>query len=446
MKIFDCTTEHIKQGGKRRGANMGVLSVHHPDIMNFIRAKEEETALRNFNISVSVTDAFMQAAEEGGNYSLIHPVSGKRVAVLNAREVFDAIVEAAWRTGDPGLLFYDSVNRANPTPHLGVLEATNPCGEVPLLPYESCNLGSINLAHMLRDVNGRSEIDWKKLSNIASVATRFLDDVIEVSKYPVEQIDRMTKGNRKTGLGVMGFAEMLIRLDISYDSDKAIDIAEQVMNTVAQKAFDTSQKLAEERGVFPNWSGSIYEAKGIRIRNATRTAVAPTGTIGIIAGTSPSIEPLFALAYKRSHVLGEEVLFETNPLFLEYLNGHGLKAHEVIEQILKEGGLRNVEAVLEHIRKLFVTALDIPPHRHLQIQQAFQKYVDNSVSKTVNLARQATIQDVNDVYNCAWKMGLKGITVYRYGSKSAQVLELGAGEEAHYYDHASKCDPDECKV
>lgn len=446
MKIFDCATENIKQGGKRRGANMGVLRADHPDIMDFVTSKQDEKTLRNFNISVSVTDAFMEAVREGTDCPLIHPVSGEQVGALNAREVFDAIVQAAWRTGDPGLLFYDAVNRANPTPHLGPLEATNPCGEIPLLPYESCNLGSINLAHMVRDVNGRHEIDWQKLSYTASVATRFLDDVIEVSKYPVEQIDRMTKGNRKIGLGVMGFAEMLVRLGISYDSDDAIQTAEQVMIAVAREAFKASQKLAEERTVFPHWKGSIYEGMGIRIRNATRTAIAPTGTIGIIAGTSPSIEPLFALAYKRSHVLEEQVLFETNSLFLEYLDRHGLNPKEILEQILEKGGLRKVGSVPEEIRRLFVTALDISPRRHLQIQQVFQKHVDNSVSKTVNLPREATAGEIADIYLGAWKMGLKGITIYRYGSKSTQVLELDAGEEAFHYEHASKCDPEECRV
>jgi ribonucleoside-diphosphate reductase alpha chain len=446
MKIFDCATENIKQGGKRRGANMGVLRVDHPDVMEFISAKQEEATLRNFNISVSVPDTFMQAVRERKDYDLIHPGSGEPIGRLNAKKVFDTIVETAWRTGDPGLLFFDTINRANPTPHLGTLEATNPCGEIPLLPYESCNLGSINLAHMVRETKGGSVTDWEKLTRTVAVATRFLDDVIEVSQYPIHQIERMTRGNRKIGLGVMGFAEMLIRIGVSYDSDEAVQTADHLMNFIAEEAFKASRQLAEERGVFPHWKGSAYEERGVRVRNATRTAVAPTGTIGIIAGTSASIEPLFALAYKRSHVLEGQTLFETNPLFLDYLDRHGLDPAYILAEALKKGGLRGVEEIPEKIGKLFVTALEIPPQRHLQIQGAFQMHVDNSVSKTVNLPREATPRDVAEAYWQAWEMGLKGITIYRYGSKSEQVLELSDGEEAHHYDHASRCDPEECIV
>jgi len=446
MKIFDCATENIKQGGKRRGANMGILRVDHPDIMEFVTAKLDEVTLRNFNISVGVTDAFMAAVRKGEEYSLIHPGTGRVAGALPAGEVFGAIVDAAWRSGDPGLIFLDAINRANPTPNLGEIEATNPCGEIPLLPYESCNLGSINLSHMLRQGKENAVIDWEKLQTTVRDATRFLDDVIEVSRYPIPQIAEMTRGNRKIGLGVMGFAEMLIRLGISYDSDEAVKVAQKLIKTIAEEAVKTSQQLAEQRGVFPNWKGSVYEMKGIRVRNATHTAIAPTGTIGIIAGTSPSIEPLFALAYKRANVLEGQTLYETNPLFLEYLDRYKLKAEQVMDEVLEKGRLQDVKSVPENLKRLFVTALEIPPERHLQIQAVFQKYVNNSVSKTINLPAEATASDVAKIYLSAWEMGLKGITIYRYGSKAAQVLQLGAGEEAQHYEHTVRCDPEECKL
>lgn len=446
MKIFDCATENIKQGGKRRGANMGMLRVDHPDILEFITAKRDETILPNFNISVGVTDSFMQDLEEGREYDLIHPQTGRSVGTLRAKQVFEAIVEAAWQTGDPGLLFLDTINHANPTPHLGRLEATNPCGEVPLLPYESCNLGSINLARMVREHNGRTAIDWEKLRRTTRDATHFLDDVIEVSKYPISETEKITLGNRKIGLGVMGFAEMLIRLGVSYDSDEAVEVAEQIMRFIAAEALKESQALAAERGVFANWKGSTYQAQGLKVRNATRTAIAPTGTISIIADTTASIEPLFALAYRRTNILNGETFYEINPLFLEYLERYGLKAEGVVKEALEKGWLKEVKSVPDELRKLFVTALEIPPDRHLQIQAAFQRYVDNSVSKTINLPYNATPQDVSRIYWRAWKLGLKGITIYRYGSKPAQVLELGMAEEAYHYDHASRCDPEECRV
>jgi ribonucleoside-diphosphate reductase alpha chain len=445
MKIFDCATENIKQGGKRRGANMGVLRVDHPDILEFIQAKRDGVSLRNFNISVGVTDAFMEAVQKDERYALVHP-RGSAATHLRAKEVFQSITQAAWQTGDPGLLFLDAINRANPTPHLGPMEATNPCGEIPLLPFESCNLGSINLARMVTERSGKRAVDWERLKATARVALRFLDDVIEVSKYPVFEIEEMTRGNRKTGLGVMGFAEMLIRLGISYDSDEAVKTGERVMQVLAEEAKKTSQGLADERGVFSNWKGSVHEKAGVKLRNATQVAVAPTGTIGIIAGTSPSIEPLFALAYRRSHVLEDQTILETNALLLEHLDRYGLNAERVAAEVMKKGRIKEVEGIPEELKRLFVTALEIPPERHLQLQAAFQRYVDNSVSKTVNLPMEATVQDVAKAYWRAWELGLKGLTIYRYGSKSTQVLELGVGEEAHYYDHASKCDPEECKV
>jgi ribonucleoside-diphosphate reductase alpha chain len=446
MKIFDAATEHIKQGGKRRGANMGVLRVDHPDILQFICAKMDGKALKNFNISVGVTGHFMEAVRGDRSFGLAHPQSRKAKSELRAKEVFDKIVKAAWRTGDPGLLFLDEINRSNPTPQLGYIEATNPCGEIPLLPYESCNLGSINLANMVWGREDNKGVDWEKLGSTVRKAVRFLDNVIEVNKYPVPHIEQMTRGNRKIGLGVMGFAEMLIRLGISYDSDAAVKMAENITQAIAKEALKASQSLAEERGVFLNWKGSKYEKEGVRVRNATRTAIAPTGTISIIAGASHSIEPLFALAYRRSNVLGGQTLYEYNPTFLEYTQRRGLQAERLIEEIREQGRLTDVEGIPEDIKKVFVTALEVPPERHLQIHAAFQRYVDNSVSKTINLPHESTPEDVAGIYWRAWELGLKGITIYRYGSNAEQVLELGIDEEPYHYDHASQCDPEECKI
>ncbi|HEU5262473.1 MAG TPA: adenosylcobalamin-dependent ribonucleoside-diphosphate reductase [Gemmatimonadales bacterium] len=446
MKIFDCATEHIKQGGKRRGANMGVLRVEHPDIMEFVAAKLERGSLSNFNTSVSVSDVFMEAAARNASYELIHPRTGKQAGRLNAGEVFRAIAEAAWQTGDPGLVFRDAINRANPTPQLGAIEATNPCGEVPLLPYESCNLGSVNLAHLVREAAGAATFDWQRLETIVGDAVRFLDDVIEVNCYPLPSIEQMTRRTRKIGLGVMGFAEALIRLGIGYDSDEAAGFAERLMRAVAEAATRASVALAERRGVFPAWQGSVYDARGLRIHNATCTAIAPTGTIGIIAGTSASIEPLFALAYRRTGVLDGQIMDEVNPLFVEYVGRHGLDTDRLLTAVRERGRLADVPGVPEDLKRLLVTALDIPAERHLAIQAAFQRHVDNSVSKTINLPPDATPDAVASAYRRAWELGLKGITIYRYGSKPAQVLELGVEDEPHHYEHASRCDPEECRI
>jgi ribonucleoside-diphosphate reductase alpha chain len=444
MKIFDCATAHIKQGGRRRGANMGVLRVDHPDIMDFIRAKTEDGALENFNLSVLVTDAFMEAAREDDSYDLIHPGTGCAAGRLRAAEVFDAVAQAAWKTGDPGFLFDGAVNRNNPTPHLGAMEATNPCGEIPLLPFESCTLGSVNLAHMLD--RGDRDPDEKKLRRTVRKAVRFLDDVIEVNRYSLEAVERVTRGTRKIGLGVMGFSEMLIRLGVPYDSDDAETLAERVMKCIAEEAFRASVGLAEERGVYPDWKGSVHEKKGIRIRNAARTAIAPTGTIGIIADTTPAIEPLFAVAYRRTNVLEGETLYEVNSLFRSEAERRGLDAEDLVDRIRERGTLAALEGIPATLGKLFATALEIPAERHLRIQAAFQRHVDNAVSKTVNLPEEATPGEVGETYRQAWKMGLKGITVYRHGSKPAQVIQLGAGEDPVSHDHHVRCDPGECAV
>ncbi len=444
MRIFDCATEHIKQGGKRRGANMGVLRVDHPDILEFVAAKREESALRNFNLSVAVTDAFMEAARRGARYDLVHPRTGRTAGRLRADEVLDAIVTAAWEHGDPGLLFVDAINRANPLPHLGPIDATNPCGEVPLLPYESCNLGSINLASLVRGSPEEPAVDWDRLRAVVRTAVRFLDDVIEVNRFPIPAIEQRTRATRKIGLGVMGFAELLIRLGIPYDSPEAARMAEQVMEAVGAAARRASEELGAERGTFPAWKGSVHERRGLRMRNATLTAIAPTGTLSIIAGTSASIEPLFALAYRRSHVLGGETLPEVNALLREALERRGADA--ILDRVLAEGRLRDVPGVPPDLGRLFVTALDIPPERHLAIQAAFQRHVDNSVSKTVNLPADATPGEVAALYGRAWELKLKGVTLYRYGSRSSQVLELGVDEAAYSFEHASACDPEECRV
>lgn len=446
MKIFDQLTETIKQGGRRRGANMGVLQVDHPDILEFIAAKRDQHLLQNFNLSVGVTDSFMAALRQDHPFPLHHPVTGHVVDTLPARKIFDEMVESAWQTGDPGLLFLDAINRANPTPQLGVIEATNPCGEVPLLPYESCNLGSINLPRMLDHQNGSTTMDWVKLAITVHHAVRFLDNVIEVNHYPVPPIADISRANRKLGLGVMGFAEALIRLGLAYDSPEAVVFAERLMGFISEESRRASESLAVERGVFANWIGSACAARGERVRNATRTAIAPAGTIGIIADTTPSIEPLFALAYRRVNVLDGQTLFEVNPLFRDWLMQHGVGAEGLLSQIERSGHLSNLPGVPAEARRLFVTALEIPPEQHLQIQAAFQRHTDNSVSKTINLPHNATREDVAHIFQRAHELNLKGVTVYRYGSKTSQVLKLGAEENPAPLDYARHCEPEECRI
>jgi ribonucleoside-diphosphate reductase alpha chain len=430
MKAFDAATDVIKQGGKRRGANMAILNVDHPDILKFIESKKDNSTLTNFNISVAVTEKFMQAVENGTDYELKNPRTGEIVDKLNAREVFDRIVDMAWRNGDPGIVFLDRVNRDNPTPKLGKVESTNPCGEQPLLPYESCNLGSINLSKMVRRRNGVYEIDYVKLANTVKMAVRFLDNVIDVNKFPLPQIEEMTKKTRKIGLGVMGFADLLIMLGIPYDSEEALETAEQLMRFISDKATETSVELARERGVFPAFDGSTYDKpNGPRVRNATRTTIAPTGTLSIIAGCSSGIEPLFALSYTRTILEGTQ-LTEVNPLFEEVARREGFYSEELMKEVAEKGRLRDVKGVPEKIKKLFVTAHDISPEWHVRTQAAFQKYTDNAVSKTVNFPHDATREDVARVYMLAYKEGCKGITIYRDRSRESQVLSTYKKEKA----------------
>jgi ribonucleoside-diphosphate reductase alpha chain len=423
MSIFDKATEVIVQGGKRRGANMGILRVDHPDIVEFIEAKVEKGRFSNFNLSVGVTDRFMKAVAHDGDFDLINPRTQKRVQRVKARMIFDLIVNAAWRTGDPGLIFLDEINRKNPLPLAGPLEATNPCGELPLLPFESCNLASVNLARMVKD----HAVDWEKLKETVHWGIRFLDNVIEVNKFPLAKIREITRANRKIGLGVMGFADLLIRLGIPYNSSQAVAFAQKLMRLIHQESQKASWVLARERGTFPNFSKSIYAGKHLRLRNATVNTIAPTGTISIIAGCSSGIEPLFAVSFVRT-VLSGTKFFEVNPFFEAVAKNRGFYSPELIAQVAQSGSLQRIPGIPRDVKKIFVTAFDVAPEQHLQVQAAFQKYTDNSVSKTINLPAEAGVEDVRKIYLMAHRYRCKGITVYRYGSKEEQVLSLGATE------------------
>ncbi len=433
MTVFDQATETVKQGGVRRGANMAVLRVDHPDIEKFIHVKRNMTRLNNFNLSVAATDEFMDAVERGTTYDLVNPRNGKVTGTRNAGEIFDLIVDSAWSSGEPGLIFIDRMNDANPTPHVGRIEATNPCGEQPLLPYEACNLGSVNVSTMVvRNVSDGCDVDWLKLERTVRLAVRFLDDVIEINRYPLPEIEEVVAGNRKIGLGVMGFADLLFKLKIPYDSEEALLFAEKLMSFIADKARKTSMELARERGAFPNFAGSVYDRRNMPpLRNATVTTIAPTGSISILAGCSGGIEPVFALAFSRRNLLdrGDE-LHEVVPEFGRVAREDGFYGEEVLAKVAEKGSCQGIEEIPEDVRRVFVTSHDISPAYHVRMQAAFQKYTDNAVSKTVNLPENASRQNVAEVFKLARRLGCKGITVYRDKSRDKQVLNLLRSREA----------------
>ncbi len=430
MRVFDIATETVKQGGTRRGANMGILNCSHPEILDFIEMKERDGYLSNFNISVGVTNEFMEALKRDEEYPLRNPRTGDIVGHLKAKQVFKRVVQLAWQNGEPGIVFLDRINAANPTPHVGELESTNPCGEQPLLPYESCNLGSINLAHMVKAENGEKRIDYAKLGDTVTAALRFLDDVIEVNKYPLPEIEKKTKDNRKIGLGVMGFADLLIELGIPYNSHEAANVAEEVMKFIQTEGHKVSAFLGQERGAFPNYKGSVYDTdNGLPMRNATVTTIAPTGTISMIAGCSSGIEPLFAIAYEKN-VLDGEHLLEIHPAFEKIAHKEGFYSTELLKMVAETGSLSRVYGIPKRIRDVFVTSHDIEPRRHIAIQASFQKFTDNAVSKTVNFRHEATVADVEEVFRYAYELKCKGVTVYRDGSRQNQVLTSGQGHSA----------------
>jgi ribonucleoside-diphosphate reductase alpha chain len=456
MRIYNTATEVIKQGGARRGANMGILRIDHPDIIEFIKIKRHVEELANFNISIAVTDAFMSALKDNSDYTLVNPRDKHPAGSLKASDVFDEVVESAWETGDPGLVFIDRINRDNPTPNIGEIESTNPCGEQPLLPFEACVLGSINLSKILKpgksekrqetsknsslpkrvSAKGRFDIprpsslqykvDWELLEYLTHLSVRFLDNAIDANKYPIPEIEKMHKGNRKIGLGVMGWADMLIKLGIRYNSSKAFKLARDIMSFIRDRARTASSELAKQRGVFLNFKGSIYDTPEISsnggLRNATTTTIAPTGTLSIIAGCSSGIEPLFAIAYKRL-VLDTE-LYEVHPYFLETAKQRGFHSPELIEKIGSKGRLRGFKEIPRDIKRLFVTAHEIPSEDHIEVQSAFQEFTDNAVSKTINLKHRATRDDIARAFTLAYEKGCKGITVFRYGSKPGTLVKL----------------------
>lgn len=451
MEVFNAATEAVKQGGTRRGANMGILRVDHPDILDFIDCKSDNNRLNNFNISVAITDKFMDAYLKGKDYDLIHPNTKQSVGKLNAKEVFDKIIDGAWRNGEPGIVFIDTMNSDNPTPQVGAIESTNPCGEVPLLPYEACNLGSINLSRMVKEENGKSVVNWDLLAKTTRTAIRFLDNVIEINNYPLPQISEMVRNNRKIGLGVMGWADMLMKMGISYASEEGTKLASQVIEFIDYESKCESIELSKKRGRFKNFKGSIYDhenylynkykgksagiisdekwkeldeqIKKYGIRNATTTCIAPTGTISMIASASGGIEPLFGLVFSRLIMDGTEML-EVNEIFKNYMISHGLYSEELMKKIAIDGSVAHIDEIPDDVKKIFVTAHDVSPYWHVKMQAAFQLHTDNAVSKTVNFVESATREDIEEAYVLAYKNHLKGITVYRNNSRFFQPMNL----------------------
>jgi len=427
MKVFNAATQAVKQGGMRRGANMGILRVDHPDILEFIKCKENDKEITNFNISIAVTEDFMNKVVADEEYSLIDPHTNKEVSRLRAKEVFDLIVECSWKNGEPGIIFIDKMNEFNPTPKLGKYEATNPCGEQVLLPFESCNLGSINLSKMIYGEE-KKEIDWEKLRRLVHAGVHFLDNVIDMNKFPLAEIEKITKTNRKIGLGVMGWADMLIKLEIPYNSEEAVKLGEEIMKFISDEAKVKSQDLAQKKGAFPSFKDSIFSENGSKeLRNATLTTIAPTGTISIISDASSGIEPLFALSYYRN-VMDNDKLVEVNTLFEEVAKKEGFYSRKLMEEIAEKGSIKDVEDVPERYKKIFVTSHDIAPLWHIRMQAVFQKYTDNAVSKTVNFSHDATKDDVREVYMLAFKLGCKGVTIYRDKSREEQVLNISSND------------------
>ncbi len=420
MRVFDTVTEVIKAGGRRRGAMMGILRVDHPDIVEFITSKKTPGFLSNFNISVAVTDEFMEAVAEKRDYRLINPRSKEQSGRFAANEVWNLMIKSAWESGDPGVVFIDEINRHNPTPEIGEIESTNPCGEQPLLPYESCNLGSINLSRMVES----KKIDWAKLRSTVRNAVLFLDNVVDVNKYPIIETAKITRANRKIGLGVMGLADLLIKIEVPYNTEEGLRVGERIMKFVEEESHKKSIELGEERGSFPNFEHSVWKDKYSAMRNATVTTIAPTGSISIIAGCSSGIEPLFAISFIRN-VLSGTRLFETNPLFEMVAKERGFYSAKLLEEIAMTGSVQKAYDVPNDVKRLYATAFDIDPEWHVKMQAAFQKYTDNAVSKTVNMPAQATIDDVGLIYKLAWKLKCKGVTVFRYGCKPEQVLYIG---------------------
>ncbi len=444
IRAFDTATDVVKQGGTRRGANMGILSVDHPDVLSFIRSKEDGQNLNNFNISIAVTDDFMEKVKTGQDYDLVNPRTGAVSGRLNAKEVFQEAVEMAWKTGDPGLIFIDKINRDNPNPQLGRIESTNPCGEQPLLPYESCNLASVNLARMVRYGADGPSIDWERLSRVVRTTVHLLDNVIDMNDYPIEEIEEMSKKTRRIGLGVMGFSDLLIQLGVRYDSEEGLAVAEEVMGRINDETVKASSELSESRGSFPAWDGSAYSRPSVfgvprPMRNSAPTTIAPTGTISIIAGASSGVEPLFALSYVRN-VMDNTRLVEGNPYFEAVAKREGFYSDDLMQQLAETGSLSRLDpslAVPQWVKDVFRTSHDISPEWHVRMQAAFQKYTDNSVSKTINFPHDATTTDVATAYTMAYDLGCKGITVYRDGSKAGQVLSTGeTGKQSDSQDAA----------